>query len=66
MIYPDNFEQKIGFHKVRKLLEEQCISPLGKKHVEAISFESSHSEVQELLNRTEEFRQILLSGRPLP
>jgi len=66
MIYPDNFEQKIGFHKVREFLEQQCISPLGRKHVETITFESSHGIVQDLLNRAEEFRQILLSGVAFP
>jgi len=66
MLIPDNFEQKIGFDKVRDLLEQQCISPLGRKHVASIRFESSHSDVQELLRRSEEFRQILLSGLSFP
>lgn len=34
--------------------------------MEKIRFESSHGEVQILLNQTEEFRQILLSGKPFP
>ncbi len=66
MIYPQNFEQKIGFEKVRELLETQCISPLGIKHVAQLGFESGHGKVQELLNQTEEFRQILLEGKPFP
>jgi DNA mismatch repair protein MutS2 len=66
MIYPGNFEQKIGFDKIRDLLKDQCISPLGQKHVEKISFVSGHGELQELLNRTEEFRQILLTGKSFP
>ena len=66
MIYPENFETKIGFHKIRELLELQCISSLGKKHVEKVVFASGHSMVQQLLNQTEEFRQILLSGKSFP
>ncbi len=66
MVYPENFEQKIGFDKIRELLEQQCISPLGVKHVERIRFEAGHGAVQEMLNRAEEFRQILLSGKAFP
>ncbi|MCK5079031.1 MAG: endonuclease MutS2, partial [Bacteroidales bacterium] len=66
MIYPENFETKIGFHKIRELLELQCISSLGKKHVEKVVFASGHGMVQQLLNQTEEFRQILLSGKSFP
>lgn len=66
MVYPENFEQKIGFDQIRELLAQECISPLGLKHVEEISFEAGHGIVQEMLNRTEEFRQILLSGKAFP
>jgi DNA mismatch repair protein MutS2 len=66
VIYPDNFEQKIGFHKIREMLMAQCISPLGKKHVEKLRFESSHAKVLLLLTQSEEFRQILLSGKAFP
>ena len=66
MIYPENFEQKIGFDKIRELLEQQCISPLGRKHVAKVGFKDGHGDVQKLLNQSEEFRQILLSGSPFP
>jgi DNA mismatch repair protein MutS2 len=66
MIYPDNFESKIGFDRIRELLEVQCISPLGRKHVAQMDFESGHGIVQEMLNRADEFRQILLSGQAFP
>jgi len=66
VIYPENFENKIGFDSIRELLGTQCISPLGVKHVDEVSFESSHGVVLEMLDRTEEFRQILLSGASFP
>ncbi|MCD4723644.1 MAG: Smr/MutS family protein, partial [Bacteroidales bacterium] len=66
MIYPENFEQKIGFDKIRNMLSELCISSLGKKYVEGIRFESSHGKVHSLLSQAEEFRQILLAGKPFP
>lgn len=34
MIYPENFEEKIGFDKIRELLREKCHSPMGKEQVD--------------------------------
>jgi DNA mismatch repair protein MutS2 len=31
MIYPDNFELKAGFDRIRALLKENCLSPMGSK-----------------------------------
>ncbi|MDR2815220.1 MAG: endonuclease MutS2 [Proteiniphilum sp.] len=58
MIYPDNFEQKIEFQKVRQLLSEQCLSPLGKEKVEEMCFSTSYDEIEPLLFQTEEFVRI--------
>ena len=35
MIYPNNFEQKIGFDQIRHILSGRCLSTLGKDKVEA-------------------------------
>ena len=32
-IYPENFENKIGFDKIRELLSSRCLSEMGKEHV---------------------------------
>jgi DNA mismatch repair protein MutS2 len=66
MIYPANFEHKIGFDKIRSMLEQQCLSPLGRDHVRRMKFVAGHAVIQELIGRAEEFRQILLSGKPFP
>lgn len=58
MIYPDNFEQKIDFHKIRKLISDRCLSPLGEEKVEEMKFTSSFDEIQTLLTQTEEFVRI--------
>ena len=31
MIYPQNFEQKIGFDQIRQLLKDKCLSTLGEE-----------------------------------
>lgn len=58
MIYPDNFEQKIEFRKVRQLLSERCLGPLGKEKVEEMQFSASYNEIMSLLCQTEEFVRI--------
>lgn len=60
MIFPINFEQKIGFDSIRTLLKESCLSDLGKNYVDLIALSHNLKTVSLTLNQTEEFRQILL------
>lgn len=55
MIYPDNFEQKIEFLKVRQLLVDRCLSVLGEEKVGEMCFLTSHEEIETRLAQTEEF-----------
>ena len=59
MIYPQNFEIKTGFDKVRLLLTEKCLSPLGKERVEEMQFSADFESINEWLMQTEEFVCIL-------
>lgn len=59
MIYPRNFEEKIGFDRIREMLRELCLSPSGEAYVEKIRFISNHDLLVKLLTQTDEFRQIL-------
>lgn len=58
MIYPENFEQKIEFQKVRQLLAERCLSPLGEEQVGNMQFLVSYDEIVSRLSETEEFTRI--------
>ena len=58
MIYPNNFEQKIGFSEIRALLKERCLSTLGKEKVDEIAFSTDAATVNEWLEQTREFRRI--------
>ena len=58
MIYPDSFEQKIDFQKVRQLIADRCLSTLGKEKVDEMQFSSSFNDIQILLSQTEEFVRI--------
>ena len=58
MIYPSNYEQKIGFNEIRSLLKERCMSTLGKEKVDEIAFSADAEEVNEWLEQVREFRQL--------
>ena len=58
MIYPGNFEHKIGFDEVRTLLKARCLSTLGKEKVDEMSFSSDHALICELLEQVSEFRRL--------
>lgn len=56
MIYPDNFERKIGFAEVRTLLKGRCMSTLGTEWVETqVQFSTSYEQVCEQLAQAREF-----------
>lgn len=66
MIYPNNFEQKIGFDKIRNLISEKCLSPLGIEKTEEMSFETDYNNINNLLFQTEEFVRIIQEEDSFP
>ena len=66
MIYPENFEHKLGFDKIRELVAAQCLSSLGREQVEAIRFSADATVVAEELEQTGEFVRILQGERAFP
>lgn len=66
MLYPHNLEQKINFQKIKELLKAECTSSLGQDYVDKVSFSADFQLVQRLLDQTDEFRQLLISGESFP
>ncbi|MDR2534087.1 MAG: Smr/MutS family protein [Tannerellaceae bacterium] len=66
MIYPTNFEQKTGFDKIRALLSERCLSPLGQERVSMMSFTADFGLVSRMLDEAGEFIEILQNEREFP
>jgi DNA mismatch repair protein MutS2 len=66
LIYPQNFEQKIGFQQIREMLREDCLSPLGQRFVDRMQFLTKHELVQRLLQQVDEFKHLLSSGADFP
>ena len=59
MIYPCNFEYKIGFDKIRELIKEKCLSPMGLENVDLMAFSDNFETVSFQLALTSEFQNIL-------
>ena len=66
VIYPNNFEQKIGFDKIRQLLSEKCLSPLGKERIEQATFSDNYETIAQWLEQTDEFLRILKGEDEFP
>lgn len=66
MIYPDNFEIKIGFSEIRSMLNERCLSPLGQSQVEAMTFSDDVETVNEWHQQTDELRLLLEENPDFP
>lgn len=66
MIYPDNFEHKIGFSAVRAGIRSNCVSAIGGRHCEEMSFMTKFKSVETELLRVAEMVAILNSGEDVP
>lgn len=60
MIYPQTFENKIGFDRIRQMLLEQCLCELGREKVNQIQIYTSFSYIKQLLQQTSEMKLILM------
>ena len=58
MVYPQNFEEKIGFDRIRGILLSKCLSSLGKEKVEAMELSIDADEINEWQEQTREFRRL--------
>lgn len=66
MFYPSNFEEKISFPRIREMVEAKCLSPLGIRLAKEMSFSFDYKKLHRNLQETDEFRQVLISGRAFP
>ena len=58
VIYPNNFERKLGFDEIRRLLKERCLSTLGKEKVDEMAFSTDARQINEWLLQVSEFRRL--------
>ena len=66
MIYPKNYESKIGFDEIRHLLKEHCLSSLGKEKVDELAFSDDAVTVNDWMKQIREFRRLMQATEQMP
>lgn len=66
MIFPNTFENKIGFNEIRTLLRERCLSSLGKEEIDKITFMDDMKAINTQLARVREFRKLQEEAEDFP
>lgn len=66
MIYPNSFESKIGFNKIREILSNNCLSSLGEEKVGQLEFSNVYNDISKALYQTDEFMHILQEDVDFP
>ena len=59
LIYPQNFEHKVGFDLIREQVSGRCLSTMGRERVEAMAFTTDAATLERLLDETAEMARIL-------
>lgn len=67
MIYPDNFESKLGFDKIREMVRQSTLCPLGAQRVDEMKFLTDRKALQHELSLLSEMKAIIeRATQPLP
>jgi len=66
LIYPEHFETKIGFDRIRELVKSHCLFEPGRERVDEMSFMSEHELILHELKLVEEFMAINRSEDEFP
>ena len=59
MIYPNTYEQKVGFDLIRQHLNELCLCTLGQERVQKMAFSINFDDIRRQVKQTMEFVRIL-------
>ncbi|MEE1080591.1 MAG: endonuclease MutS2, partial [Bacteroidales bacterium] len=67
MFYPDNFETKLGFDKIRAMLKGAVLCPLGSARIDQMKFMTKRSDIEYELALVKEMIEILQESKtPMP
>ena len=59
MIYPINYESKIGFDEIRRILKGHCMSSLGQEKVDELTFSDDADVVNEQMAQIRDMRRLM-------
>jgi len=66
LVYPDTFEDKIGFSQVRQKVIDLCVTPLGRELASSMHASSDFPEVRAMQLDVVEFAEIILHHSDFP
>ena len=66
MIYPENYESKIGFNDIKALLSGFCQSDLGRERVGELHMLTEVGAIRQKLQESQELKTILEETVELP
>ncbi len=66
MLYPDSIEQKLGFDKIRKLIQDECKGTAARHLVTEMRFGTDIDVLKHQLGITDEFMKILQESNAFP
>ena len=66
MIFPSDFEKRIGFDQLRERLLNYCLCDLGKDEVRNIGFSVNQNVIEAQLNQNLEFKSIFEKAESYP
>ncbi len=62
MIHPQDFEQRLGFDKIRERLKSFCVAEPGRRLVDRMSFSINHTDLLTELQQVNEALSLLRNG----
>ncbi len=62
----ERLEQKLGFDRIRSMIESRCSTTLAKERSGSDLFSTSYEEIEEELSRTDEMRLIVMFESSFP
>ncbi len=65
-IYPENFEVKIGFDRIREMLHNKCLSNMGREWVNEMHFQEEFKSISNQLGEVDEFCRIVREFENFP
>jgi len=66
VVYPENFEEKIGFAQIRQKVRDLCVTPLGSENAEGMTASTDLPVISRLTSETAEFADILAHYSDFP
>jgi DNA mismatch repair protein MutS2 len=66
LIYPEQFETKIGFDRIRELVKSHCLFDPGRERVDQMAFLVDFKAISLDLTLTDEFKRICLEEDEFP